>query len=89
MDLRHGRYAIMMVTLCAVLGGPIAAHSVNLVPNDSFESYTTCPTGFGQIAVASPWDTPNTGTSDAFNACAPVVFPSVNVPSTSKELRPL
>lgn len=60
---------------------PALAAAVNLVPNPSFESYAPCPSGWGQINVCAPWDTPNTGTSDAFNACAPVSFPSVNVPN--------
>lgn len=59
-----------------------AAHAVNLIPNPSFESYTTCPPGYGQVNVFAPWDTPNTGTSDAFHACAPATFPSVNAPFT-------
>jgi hypothetical protein len=81
MDLRHARHAVLA---WAALAAPLAAHAVNLVPNSSFESYTSCPTSFGQISVASPWDTPNTGTSDYLNACAPVVFPSVNVPSNEQ-----
>jgi OOP family OmpA-OmpF porin len=82
MGFRFDRYAATAV--CVLLGGSNAAHSVNLVPNNSFETYTSCPTSFGQISVASPWDTPNTGTSDCLNACAPVVFPSVNVPSNEQ-----
>lgn len=58
-----------------------AAHAVNVVPNPSFETYTVCPPAYGQVNVLTPWDTPNTGTSDAFNACAPNVFPSLNVPA--------
>lgn len=57
-----------------------AAHAVNLVPNASFESFTSCPASYGQLLVAAPWDAPTTGTSDYLNACAPVVFPSLNVP---------
>ena len=64
------------------------ALAVNLVPNASFESYSSCPTSFGQISLAAPWDTPNTGTSDYLNACAPVVFPSVNVPQNQLGYEP-
>ncbi|CAN5315767.1 hypothetical protein BH10BAC1_BH10BAC1_20580 [soil metagenome] len=32
----------------------------NLVPNGSFENYSSCPTGiFGQINRATPWFQPN------------------------------
>ena len=79
MDLRLDRVAPLGL-LCVMLWAPRAAHAVNLVPNDSFESYTSCPTSFGQIYQAAPWDAPTTGTSDYLNACAPVSFPSVNVP---------
>jgi len=60
------------------------ALAVNLVPNPSFESYTSCPTSFGQLSLATPWDVPNTGTSDFLDGCAPVVFPSVNVPNNEQ-----
>ena len=79
MDIRSGRHLVPALACALVLAAP-RAFSVNLVPNNSFETYSSCPTGFGQISVAVPWDTPNTGTSDALNGCAPVVFPSVNVP---------
>jgi len=67
---------------------PAAARAVNLVPNPGFESFASCPTSFGQISLATPWDTPNTGTSDYLNACAPVVFPSVNVPQNQLGFEP-
>lgn len=44
--------------------------SQNLVLNPSFETYTTCPTNFGQINVAIPWQTPNGFPSDYYNVCA-------------------
>ena len=61
-----------------------AAQAVNLVPNPSFETYTSCPTSFSQINLAAPWFTPNTGTSDFLDACAPNTFPSVNVPANQQ-----
>lgn len=67
------------ITTLALLA-PLAAHAVNLVQNPSFETLSSCPTSYGQTLLATPWDTPNTGTSDVLNACAPVVFPSLNVP---------
>jgi hypothetical protein len=78
MHPRHARAAL--ASLCLVFLAPHAARAVNLVPNADFESYTGCPFSYGQTNLAAPWDTPNTGTSDYFNACAPAVFPSVNVP---------
>lgn len=73
------RHTLLAAALALVaFAAPAAA--VNLVPNPNFETYTACPPGWGQVNVLAPWDTPNTGTSDAFNACAPNVFPSVSVP---------
>jgi len=72
--------AASLLVFSGVLLAVPAARAVNLVPNPSFESYASCPTSFSQIYQAVPWDTPNTGTSDYLNACAPPVFPSVNVP---------
>jgi gliding motility-associated-like protein len=42
---------------------------VNLVPNPSFEFFTTCPNSFDQISYAYPWYMPTLGTSDYFNSC--------------------
>jgi hypothetical protein len=83
MTPRHGRFAAF-VLLAAALSFAHPAQAVNLVPNPGFESYTGCPTSFSQIYQAAPWDTPTTGTSDYLNACAPVVFPSVNVPQNEQ-----
>ena len=69
---------------CTLCLAPRPAHAVNLVPNPSFESFTSCPTSFSQIYLATPWDTPTTGTSDYLNACAPVSFPSLNVPQNQQ-----
>jgi len=83
MDRRHFR-TITFGLLCGMLWAPRAGHAVNLVPNASFETYASCPTSFGQIYQAAPWDTPTTGTSDYLNGCAPVSFPSVNVPQNEQ-----
>jgi len=41
----------------------------NLVPNPSFEYYSSCPTGSGQLPLASPWTaTPND--AEYYNSCA-------------------
>jgi gliding motility-associated-like protein len=43
----------------------------NLVPNPSFETYTTCPSTYGQIPLVA-WQKPvgHTGSADYFNTCA-------------------
>ncbi len=79
---RFEKAAALALLLAAALPG--AALAVNLVPNPSFESFTSCPTSFGQLSLAAPWDVPNTGTSDFLDGCAPVVFPSVNVPQNEQ-----
>lgn len=53
--------------------------SQNLVPNPSFENYTTCPTSVAQINLALPWVTPSSGSPDYFNTCATNSF--CDVPS--------
>lgn len=41
----------------------------NLVPNPSFEVYTSCPSGLYEITFANPWFSPNaTAPTDATNA---------------------
>lgn len=41
----------------------------NLVPNSSFENFTSCPDTIGQIAFADPWFSSNGGTADFFHSC--------------------
>lgn len=67
MNVRHVQLALLVAATLLAL--PVTARSVNILPNPSFETYTSCPTSFGQLNLAPPWDTPNTGTSDYFNAC--------------------
>ncbi len=69
--MRHRPVVTLPAVLVALAISASAARAVNLVPNPSFETVSPCPTGFGQLNVAVPWDTPNTGTSDALHACAP------------------
>ncbi len=56
----------------------LVASSQNLVPNPSFETYTTCPTSVNQLNSAIPWVTPTLGTPDYFNVCSTNNF--VDVP---------
>lgn len=60
--------AILIALFAFTFSRPAAA--VNLVPNPSFETISTCPLGFGWLYVATPWDAPTAGTSDALHACA-------------------
>lgn len=41
----------------------------NLVPNGSFEDYTTCPNNAGQVNYANHWFDPTNSSSDYFNSC--------------------
>src|SRR5258706_15598466 len=70
------RHPALAALLCAAaLLAPRSARAVNLVPNPSFESLSSCPTSFSQLPNATPWFLPTTGTSDVYNACV-VGFPS-------------
>lgn len=44
----------------------------NLVPNGGFEQYSSCPTSFGQISLAVPWDNPVgiLTSTDYINTCS-------------------
>jgi len=46
-----------------------SAESQNFIPNNSFENFSTCPTGGGQINLATPWYDPTGTTSDYLNSC--------------------
>jgi OOP family OmpA-OmpF porin len=39
----------------------------NLVPNPGFEKFVDCPDNIGQVFLASPWYSANTGTPEYFN----------------------
>lgn len=52
------------------IGISILGKGQNIVPNYSFENYTTCPTAGGQIAFAFPWYGVTASTStDYYNSC--------------------
>ena len=55
---------------------PLAAQG-NLVPNGSFEEYTTCPDYFSQWSRVVYWLSPYTQSSDYFNGCADGLICSV------------
>src|SRR5262245_52278436 len=65
----------MLKSVCAVVAFVVVASvcraQVNLVPNPSFDSFTTCPVGFSQFnGFVANWVNPNTATPDYMNACA-------------------
>ncbi len=43
----------------------------NLVPNGSFETFTSCPSRLTQINLAPSWYSPTLDSSDFFHSCAP------------------
>ncbi|MFK7810659.1 MAG: hypothetical protein AB8F74_22820, partial [Saprospiraceae bacterium] len=48
----------------------VESYGQNLVPNYSFENYSSCPTQFSQVILATPWfQTTDIGTSDFMHAC--------------------
>jgi gliding motility-associated-like protein len=60
----------------------LSLNSQNLVPNPSFETNTACPTTWGRIPDATPWQIPagHSGTADYFNSCGNATW---NVPSNT------
>jgi len=49
----------------------------NLVPNWSYESFSSCPSGYSQIHLASPWYDPTGATSDFYHSCSNPSFAGV------------
>lgn len=57
--------------------------SQNLVPNSSFESYSICPTGSGQISNSLNWFDASWGTVDLYNSCYTTGSVNVDVPDNA------
>lgn len=57
--------------LVFLLMGFLNLDAQNLVPNNSFETYSSCPNAYSQLTRATSWTlvTNHTGTSDYFNTC--------------------
>ncbi|MEO5641766.1 MAG: hypothetical protein ABIQ40_01180 [Bacteroidia bacterium] len=55
---------ILLSCFCVQANGQI-----NLVPNPSFEFFTSCPTTGAQIQLATPWVDPDAQSSDYFHTC--------------------
>lgn len=58
----------------------IPTQAQNLVPNPSFEEYTTCPDDYGEIEYAVDWHS-STTSCDLYNACSS--FADVGVPNNT------
>src|SRR5262245_6021589 len=49
----------------------LCVHAQNLVPNPSFENFSTCPVGFSQYAgFVTTWINPSAASPDYYNSCA-------------------
>lgn len=57
------------LTMALAALASLSPAQTNLVPNPSFETYSTCPTTSGQPDRAVGWDAPTNGTTDYMNAC--------------------
>ncbi len=67
----------LLIILMTFTYSPLKAQ-FNLVPNPSFETYTSCPTSLGKIKFATPWDLAIwNNSSDYFNSCNPSGWSSV------------
>lgn len=61
---------IKYISLILILGITTQfSYTQNLVPNSSFEIFTTCPIGASELPVAIPWQGVTTNNSDYYNAC--------------------
>jgi OOP family OmpA-OmpF porin len=58
---------LLLVCIC----GTAPTLHANLVINGDFESYSTCPASFGNLADATGWSLPtSSGSTDYFNSCS-------------------
>ena len=69
--LRKGCFVIFILSLNA-----LSFAQTNLVPNPSFEYYSSCPIGQAELYKAFPWFKPTYNTPDYYNECSVSVYPS-------------
>lgn len=62
---------------------PILSVAQNLVPNPSFETYSSCPQFIGQINLATGWSSYK-GSPDYFNTCANGITPQFGIPLNAR-----
>jgi gliding motility-associated-like protein len=68
-----------IIILCAISFKKLIAQS-NLIPNPSFEQFSSCPTNAGQITLSAQWSSPTQfGSPDYFNQCD--IINGLGVPS--------
>jgi len=72
--LGNGKILIFCVGLFLFLKSPAQS---NLVPNHSFENYTSCPSTGGQLPLAIPWTAPTNNSAEYFNTCSTNPYYSV------------
>jgi len=74
---------LVLLAITASLSSSYVLVAQNLVPNFSFEDTLSCPTGPGQLDVAtSDWYSPTDYAADFFHPCANLMS-GVNVPNNS------
>lgn len=71
----------LLLIVFSLLGLHFNLISQNLVPNSSFENYSSCPNDASQLDSLYNWFNPNGGSSDYFNSCFTTGFLNVSVPS--------
>src|SRR6185436_11795118 len=52
-----------------IFAGVISNAQTNLVPNPSFETYTTCPNYYGNLSTTGNWYPATLGSPDYFDTC--------------------
>jgi hypothetical protein len=67
------------ITSFIFLSGTLCFFSQNLVRNGSFETYSSCPTGYAQVNKSKYWIDPTGSSSDYLNSCAGIMT-GINVP---------
>ena len=63
--MKNGKLFILLM----LAGGPLVL-AQNLVPNPNFSEFSNCPSGMGQIHLATPWRSPNQGGVEFMHRCA-------------------
>lgn len=61
--------SVIILIVIALLSIKVTAQQ-NLISNESFETYSQCPSSFSQTDKSTGWRQYGTGTSDYFNSCA-------------------
>jgi hypothetical protein len=74
------KYQMKKVIFIILLFGNTYSFGQNLIPNSSFENYTSCPTQLDQVDSVVDWFSVSQS-PDYFNSCS--LFPQLSVPSNS------